>query len=156
MPALKKEAMTDILHFVQNRIERLHGEEREEAERIIQHALRQIDLIQQGKELREEIASLRSELQADRSQKRVLRDLRDDEWLTSAEVQKALGHERTYLWELGEVGLLKPFERKGNGNRYRVRDFRHFMEIDPVVVQRTLKEWRLKNKGKARDHVLAT
>lgn len=146
--------MTDILLFVENRIEGLHGEDREEAERIIMHALRQIDLIQQGKELREEIASLRSELQADRAQKRVLRDLRDDEWLTSTEVQETLGHERTYLWELGEVGLLKPFEKRGNENRFRVRDVRHFLEIDPKVVQRTLKEWRLKNKRKAREPAL--
>ncbi|MCB9163484.1 MAG: hypothetical protein H6592_03470 [Flavobacteriales bacterium] len=139
--------MKDILPAVQQRIERLRGEDRAEAERIIVHALRQIDLIQEQKALFQEIQCLRMELESDRDQKKRVLDMRDDEWLSSTEVLEVLGHERTYLWELGQAELLKPFEKRGNGNRYRVRDLRRFLAIDAQLVGRTLNEWRATNKG---------
>ncbi|MBL7951281.1 MAG: hypothetical protein JNM62_06130 [Flavobacteriales bacterium] len=140
--------MKDALTIIQRRMEGLQGEEREVADEIILSAVRQIDGLREQRKLRLELQRLRSEIEADRSHKRGLTEKRDDEWITSGEVMEVLGHERTYLWELGQVGLLKPFEKRGNVNRYRVRDFRRFLAIDAQLVGRTLNEWRAKNKGK--------
>lgn len=142
--------MKDVLATVQQRIEGLRGTEREEAEQIVRQAIRQIDLIQQQKVLNQELFSLRSALESERVQNRSLVDRREDEWLSTEEVREVIGHERTYLWELGQAELLKPFEKRGNGNRYRVRDLRRFMEIDPAQVGRTLNAWRSKHKVQTR------
>lgn len=139
--------MKDALAIVQRRMESLRGKERDAAEEIILSAVRQIDVLREQSILRQEIQSLRSEIEADRSHKRELTDKRDDEWLTSGDVMKALGHGRTYLWELAQSQLLKPFEKRGNVNRYRVRDLRRFLELDAAVVGRTLNEWRATNEG---------
>ncbi|HRH68213.1 MAG TPA: hypothetical protein PLB89_01775 [Flavobacteriales bacterium] len=140
--------MKHALTIIQRRMEGLQGEEREVADEIILFAVRQIDVLREQRKLRLELDNLRSEIKADRSHKLGLTDKRDDEWLTSGQVMEVLGHERTYLWELGQVGLLKPYEKRGNVNRYRVRDLRRFLAIDAQLLGRTLNEWRAKNKGK--------
>ena len=139
--------MKDVLTIIQRRMEGLQGEEREVADEIILSAVRQIDVLREQRKLRLELQRLRSEIEADRSHNRDLTTKRDVEWLTSGDVMKALGHGRTYLWELAQSQLLKPFEKRGNENRYRVRDLRRFLELDAAVVGRTLNEWRATNKG---------
>ena len=141
--------MKDALTIIQRRMEGLQGEEREVAEEIVLSAVRQIDLVREQRKLRLELQSLRSEIEADRSHKRGLIDKRDDEWLTSGAVMEVLQHGRTYLWELAQSQLLKPFEKRGNVNRYRVRDLRRFLELDAAVVGRTLNEWRARNEGQS-------
>lgn len=108
----------------------------------MERALREIDLIQEAKRLRAELDSLRIEVTAGQQQRPSKLTFDDDRRLSTEEVCDIIGKERTYLWELEQVGFLKPFEKRRNRKSYRARDVNRYLAMDPSDIAIAVRHWR--------------
>lgn len=136
--------MSDILLAVQNRIERLRDHEREAAEHILWVAFRQIDLIDQVKDLREELSAVRREVSA--NEKRLRAERMPDAPLSREEVYTLLNCKRTRVWELERIDLLHSIPVSGKGRRFDPEEVRRVMTMDPDEVSLMIKQWKAKKK----------
>ena len=137
--------MSDILLAVQNRIERLRDHEKEAAEHILCAAFRQIDLIDQVKNLQEELKEVRREISA--HEKRLRAERMPDGPLSRKEVRALLKCGRTRVWELEQIDLLHSFPVSGRGRHFDPEEVRRVMAMDPVEVGLTIKQWDAKKKA---------
>jgi hypothetical protein len=126
--------MSDILIRIQNRISELRDVEKEEADAALLIALRSIERIREARLAREEHQAMRLEWQSALKQMAAKPKYDDDDLLTSDQVYELIGHGRTYLWELGVAGFLKPTVSRPNFKRYRFRDVQAFKARDPDEV----------------------
>ncbi len=144
--------MSDILRAVQNRIERLRDHEKEAAEHILWVAFRQIDLIDQVKNLQEELKEVRREVSANENRLRVER--MPDAPLSREEVYALLKCKRTKVWELEQIDLLHSFPVSGKGRHFDPEEVRRVMIMDPDEVSLHIKQWKVKKERTGKQHLL--
>ncbi len=144
--------MSDILRAVQNRIERLRDHEKEAAEHILWIAFRQIDLIDQVKNLREELSTVRREVSE--SEKRLQAERMPDAPLSREDVYALLKCGRTRVWELEQIDLLHSFPVSGKGKGFDPEEVRRVMAMNPVEVSLMIKQWKAKKERTGKHHLL--